>query len=518
MEKQNNIKKTKLTFKRRLIQLYAALLTNANIKGFATGSIFLGNTKVACVPGLNCYSCPGAVGACPLGSLQNALASTKKTVPYYMLGIILLYGIMLGRWICGFLCPFGLIQDLLHKIKTPKLKKRRVTRILSYFKYVLLVFFVVIIPLAYMFKDFPLPGFCKYICPAGTLGGAISLLLHPNNASMFEILGPLFTWKFALMISIIVGCVFVYRLFCRFLCPLGALYGLFNKISVLGIKLEKKKCIDCGLCVAKCKMDIKEVGDHECIECGECISVCPTKAIGWKGGKVILPENEIPEKATDEERAVIVEKREKRVFVLRVIALVLMVAVLATSLVYFNFIYKTPEANTAIGTGDFNIKDYRGKVVIINFWGTWCGGCVEELPEFNEVASDYEDRDVVVVAVHTSYLNSAEEPNIFIKKHFDDSKMLFVRDVAVEGTAIDTYYTALGGSGQSGYPMTLILDDKGVISFRTTGKMSYAQLSTEVDKVLAKDTSAINPDELFEGYINGDLCPTMDLEFIKISD
>ena len=72
---------------------------------------------------------------------------------------------------------------------------------------------------------------------------------------MFEMLGPLFTWKFALMISILVGCVFIYRLFCRFLCPLGALYGLFNKISILGIKLEKNKCIDCGLCHAKCKVD-----------------------------------------------------------------------------------------------------------------------------------------------------------------------------------------------------------------------------------------------------------------------
>ena len=124
--------------KRRLIQLYAALLTNANVKGFANGRIYQGALKNACTPGLNCYSCPAASAACPLGALQNALAASEKRTPYYVFGIILLYGIILGRMICGFLCPFGLFQDLLYKIKTPKLKKSRVTKIFSYLKYVIL--------------------------------------------------------------------------------------------------------------------------------------------------------------------------------------------------------------------------------------------------------------------------------------------------------------------------------------------------------------------------------------------
>ena len=98
-----------------------------------------------------------------MGALQNSLSAANKTAPYYMLGIIMLYGIMFGRWICGWLCPFGLLQDLLHKIKTPKMKKNKVTRVLSFFKYVVLVVFSIIIPLLYMLRDFPLPGFCKYI-------------------------------------------------------------------------------------------------------------------------------------------------------------------------------------------------------------------------------------------------------------------------------------------------------------------------------------------------------------------
>ena len=110
---------------RRLSQLYAALLYNANVKGFIEGRIFTGGTKAVCVPGLNCYSCPGAVGACPLGALQNALNASGHTAPWYMLGILMLYGLIFGRTICGWLCPAGLIQELLHKIPTPKIRKNK---------------------------------------------------------------------------------------------------------------------------------------------------------------------------------------------------------------------------------------------------------------------------------------------------------------------------------------------------------------------------------------------------------
>ena len=223
--------------KRKIIQVYAALLFNANIKGFLTGTIFEGVSKSICTPGLNCYSCPGAITACPLGSIQNALAASKTKLPTYILGIILLYSIILGRTICGWLCPMGLIQELFYKIKTPKLKKNKITRALSYFKYVLLVVLVVILPLVYALQQvsLPLPAFCKYICPAGTLEGAIGLLTHPANASRFEMLGPLFTWKFLLLVVFITASIFIYRFFCRFFCPLGAIYGFFNKLSIVGI-------------------------------------------------------------------------------------------------------------------------------------------------------------------------------------------------------------------------------------------------------------------------------------------
>ena len=84
---------------RRLVQLYAALLYNANLRGFIDGHIYSGDLKAACVPGFNCYSCPGAIASCPLGSLQNALNAAGHTAPWYVLGILALFGVILGRTI-----------------------------------------------------------------------------------------------------------------------------------------------------------------------------------------------------------------------------------------------------------------------------------------------------------------------------------------------------------------------------------------------------------------------------------
>ena len=150
--------------RRKIVQLFCALLYNANIKGFISGNIYQGASKSFCVPGMNCYSCPGAIGACPLGSLQNALAGAKTKTIYYVLGILLLYGILFGRTICGWLCPFGLLQDLLYKIKSFKIKKGKWSYYLSRLKYVLLFGLVIVLPLIYGFQNLAVPAFCKYIC------------------------------------------------------------------------------------------------------------------------------------------------------------------------------------------------------------------------------------------------------------------------------------------------------------------------------------------------------------------
>lgn len=258
--------------KRKWVQLISAVLYNFHITGFVKGTIYQGDLKSACVPGLNCYSCPGAVFSCPLGSLQTALVSSKYKFPYYMLGMFLLFGIVFGRVICGFLCPFGLIQELLYKVPSKKTKKSIWTKRLSFLKYIILAVFVMIIPLTLY-----VPGFCKYICPAGTLEGGIPLLLKNNY--LRRMAGSLFHWKVILLILILFSAVFVFRSFCRFLCPLGAIYGLFNKFSLFGMHIDEKKCNHCGECLRRCKMDVRKVGDAECIHCGDCIENCPRRAL-----------------------------------------------------------------------------------------------------------------------------------------------------------------------------------------------------------------------------------------------
>ncbi len=523
MSKFKDAIKKILPSKRKLIQLYSALLFNANLKGFANGEIYKGPLKNVCAPGLNCYSCPGAAAACPLGSLQNALGNSEKRTPYYVFGILLLYSILLGRFICGFLCPFGLIQELLYKIKTPKLKKNAFTRILSFLKYVVLVVLVVIVPILYGLRNVPLPAFCKYICPAGTLEGALGLLSNKVNEGQLSMLGPLFTWKFILMVSILVGSIFVFRLFCRFLCPLGALYGIFNKISILGIRLEKPKCVDCGLCRATCKMDIRSVGDHECINCGECMEVCPTKAISWKGSKVFLAPNEInlPENAEEGEKAAaeaaLAEKKkkvEKRNKVLKITLVSAMVALLAGALVYYNVIDKpsSTQTDTTVGenetprgnqpgdlcygeeialfdenglTGEtFDPAANIGKITVINFWGTWCTGCIKELPYFDRIASEYE-QSVTVIAIHTELdFDTAAD---YVLEHFPDSKMLFGKDSLADPNdpyGDDKYYAMLGGTGS--YPITLILDENGVVLESILSDVTYDELKSVIDAALTE--------------------------------
>ena len=361
---------------RKLIQLYSALLHNAHLKGFIDGEIYQGSAKYACAPGFNCYSCPGAVAACPLGALQNALASSGHRAGWYVMGILLLFGVTLGRTICGWLCPLGLIQELLNKLPTYKLKKSRITRVLTWLKYVILAVFVLAIPLWYgLAHDIPVPGFCKYICPAGTFEGAIGLLSNPANTSLFGMLGILFTRKFTIMLIIGLACIFCYRSFCRFICPLGAIYGLFNKFCLVGVRVDQSRCNSCGACVRNCGMDVRHVGDHECIHCAKCMDVCAQKAISLKAGKVVLmaPEETNSLKAaagagslragnavkapaeTLDGKAYESRKKAGR------IAWGIALAVLCFALVWFNFLDPAVRAETGAGVSGQAGADVTGQ-------------------------------------------------------------------------------------------------------------------------------------------------------------
>ena len=267
------------------IQAGATLLTNIHLPNFLKGGLYQGKGKAVCVPGLNCYSCPAASGACPIGSFQAVVGSSKFRFSYYITGFLILLGVLLGRVICGFLCPFGWFQELLHKIPTKKLSTKKL-KPLTYLKYVVLLVMVVLLPVLVTNQlGMGDPFFCKYLCPQGVLEGAIPLSMA--NAGIRAALGSLFTWKFIVLLTVIVLSIVFYRPFCKWLCPLGAFYALLNKVSLFQMQVDQSKCVSCGKCAKVCKMDVdvtKTPNHTECIRCGMCIRACPTDAVSFRYG------------------------------------------------------------------------------------------------------------------------------------------------------------------------------------------------------------------------------------------
>ena len=270
---------------RGLIQAGATLLTNIHLPNFIKGGLYQGKGKTVCVPGLNCYSCPAASGACPIGAFQAVVGSSKFRFSYYITGFLILLGVLLGRFICGFLCPFGWLQELLHKIPTKKLSTKKL-KPLTYVKYAVLVVMVFLLPML-MKGDIGIgdPYFCKYLCPQGVLEGAIPLSIA--NSGIRAALGSLFNWKLGVLVTVVVLSVLFYRPFCKWICPLGAFYALLNRVSLFQMKVDKDKCVSCGKCARACKMDVdvtKSPNHTECIRCGMCVKACPTGAVRFRYG------------------------------------------------------------------------------------------------------------------------------------------------------------------------------------------------------------------------------------------
>jgi len=482
---------------RRLAQLYCALLYNAHVKGFLEGDIYRSKsptTKGVCVPGFNCYSCPGAVGACPLGALQNAISATGKQIGFYVFGILMLYGLMLGRTICGWLCPLGLIQELLHKLPTPKIRKNRATRAMSYLKYVILGVFVVGITAWYgIAHGVALPAFCKYICPAGTFEGAIFLLANPANAADFGMLNILFTRKFVIMLAIGLACVFCYRSFCRFFCPLGAIYGFFSKVAVVGVKVDPARCSHCGACVRSCGMDVRHVGDHECVHCARCMDVCGRSAISLKAGGVTL---KAPSGGCADDKPGSEARRRK----LGKIAWAAALALVCAALAYYNFldpnIRKTeapvdytssaPFGNevgqqlpdftiTCLDGSEFRLADYRGKPVFLNLWATYCAPCVKELPYFSQLYQAHEG-DIAILALHSDIVT--DDPQEYLDEFGRDWAMPFAVENGDGGI-----WKLVGGT--AAMPQTIVLNRRGEVVYNRRGSVTPEMLAALYEQASA---------------------------------
>lgn len=295
-----------MTHFRPWVQAVSALLTNGHLRGFLSGSIYQGPLKHVCVPTLNCYSCPGALFACPIGSAQAILAGgggldlsaphtfaerlrvLGASAPLFIIGFLTIIGALVGRASCGWVCPFGALQDLLHRLPVRKFKVSGVLRHLRYLRYVVLVVMVILLPLLLVDDSgYGAPYFCKFICPAGTLEGGWLLPLYPGNAGLRAQLGRLFAWKSLLLVVFLLLMTMFRRPFCAWLCPLGAFFAPFNKVSLFRLELSKETCINCGKCsrVCPCGLQVtEEIDSQDCVRCLECERVCPTKAIVFSAG------------------------------------------------------------------------------------------------------------------------------------------------------------------------------------------------------------------------------------------
>ena len=237
-------------------------------------------------------------------------------------------------------------------------------------------------------------------------------------------------------------------------------------------------------------MDIHHVGDRECIQCGECIAHCPTKAISWRGGRYVLAPNEAGEKPDDNSRQI------NRAQTVRRLLAVLMALVMAAALVYYNVIDQSGMTGapsdglhgSEVGDlaypmeiplyqsegGSFSLGQSDGRLTIVNFWGTWCGPCIAELPILEQIAADYAAH-VTVLAVHSAL--DADAAPAFIAEHYSGSSMLFGQD-----TPTDDFYTLLGGKDL--YPITVVLDEGGYVIARYDGDIDYTTLSSLIESNL----------------------------------
>jgi ferredoxin-type protein NapH len=221
-----------------------------------------------CSPVFHCYACPLATFACPIGVL--AQFSALHIFPFVAIGLLVGLGALFGSLLCGWACPFGFLQDLVARVRTPKFDLPRWT---GHFRYVVLLGTVLAIP--YFFGEGHPLFFCSF-CPAGALEGAVpNIISQATRGESVSLPNPL---KLTVLLLFLGAIFFVRRPWCRMLCPLGAIFSLFNGASAFFLRLDGEKCVDCGQCHKLCQVGLqpqKSPNDRQCIRCLECTQCKP---------------------------------------------------------------------------------------------------------------------------------------------------------------------------------------------------------------------------------------------------
>ncbi|MEM2394519.1 MAG: 4Fe-4S binding protein [Candidatus Bathyarchaeia archaeon] len=247
-------------------------------------------------------------------ALQLMLSGWSGAVvfPWLAVASFLIVGVLIGKSLCGWVCPFGFIQDLLNFVKVRKKEiPPKTHETLTYIKYIVLGI-VLLISLTFSaskilgthkryesaFGIFAYAPFTA-LSPAETLFATIpktgqsffvTIIEKSASEALSGILSlPMLFWvQLFILIMVIVLTVYIPRGWCKYFCPHGAIMAILNRFSFLGLRRDPVKCVkgECRECVKACPMQVRildlpweKFSDKECIYCLKCVDACPNKAV-----------------------------------------------------------------------------------------------------------------------------------------------------------------------------------------------------------------------------------------------
>ena len=262
MNRKNFLKNQKINWIKVVIQI----LSFALIPGLFEGEFAAVGNIVSCI-----YK-----GNISWESVKYSVWMLLATVPATVL---------VGRFFCGFFCSFGAVQDLLwlgsHRLRAlfpGKRNLKKADRIFRFAKYAVLFYFIIFI--------WSGVTAVKTAGPWQVFGQYVSFGHWPG-------LKPLLSVGGVLLLLIFIGSLFVQRFFCRYFCPMGAIYSLISQTSFLKIDKPREECGKCHLCTSKCTMGMDltkkdRIAGGECISCQKCVSWCPKGNVHFRSRYGVL--------------------------------------------------------------------------------------------------------------------------------------------------------------------------------------------------------------------------------------